>query len=115
MEIILSRKRLFPTPPPKTIYYNTFSSAVYISDLHHHVNKRHNFEITQFYATEWLYKRKHLSKLSFEIYIGNPDTLICGNCRECFLELGELLDHKRSYCKLRFTCKCQENFVNSSK
>lgn len=47
--------------------------------------------------------------------IGSPDTLICGNCRECFLELGELLDHKRSYCKLRFTCKCQENSVNSSK
>lgn len=39
---------------------------------------------------------------------GNPDTLICGNCRECFTELAELLDHKRSYCKLRFTCKCQD-------
>lgn len=48
-------------------------------------------------------------------YIGSPDTLICGNCRECFLELGELLDHKRSYCKLRFTCKCQDNFMNTSK
>ncbi|KAJ6634664.1 Heterogeneous nuclear ribonucleoprotein C [Pseudolycoriella hygida] len=48
----------------------------------------------------------------FKVY-SNPDTLICGNCRECFLELGELLDHKRSYCKLRFTCKCQENIVNS--
>ncbi|TDG52928.1 hypothetical protein AWZ03_000471 [Drosophila navojoa] len=38
----------------------------------------------------------------------NPDTLICGNCRECFSELSELLDHKKSYCKLRFTCKCQD-------
>lgn len=57
---------------------------------------------------------EHLSKTFFS-NVGNPDTLICGNCRECFLELGELLDHKRSYCKLRFTCKCQENFVNSSK
>uniref|UniRef100_A0A182KGA6 C2H2-type domain-containing protein n=1 Tax=Anopheles christyi TaxID=43041 RepID=A0A182KGA6_9DIPT len=36
----------------------------------------------------------------------NPDTLICGNCRELFTDLTELLDHKRSYCKLRFTCKC---------
>ncbi|KAL6258535.1 hypothetical protein P5V15_010492 [Pogonomyrmex californicus] len=36
----------------------------------------------------------------------NPDILICGNCREMFTELGELLEHKRNYCKLRFTCKC---------
>ncbi|TMW52549.1 hypothetical protein DOY81_002374 [Sarcophaga bullata] len=43
----------------------------------------------------------------FKVY-SNPDTLICGNCRECFNELAELLDHKRSYCKLRFTCKCQD-------
>lgn len=40
---------------------------------------------------------------------GSPDTLICGNCRECFADFRELLEHKRSYCKLRFTCKCQEN------
>lgn len=37
---------------------------------------------------------------------GNPDILICGNCREMFTDLGELLEHKRNYCKLRFTCKC---------
>ncbi|XP_061395688.1 transcription factor mef2A [Musca vetustissima] len=43
----------------------------------------------------------------FKVY-SNPDTLICGNCRECFNELAELLDHKRTYCKLRFTCKCQD-------
>ncbi|XP_067613387.1 transcription factor mef2A [Eurosta solidaginis] len=43
----------------------------------------------------------------FKVY-SNPDTLICGNCRQCFNELAELLDHKRSYCKLRFTCKCQD-------
>jgi len=42
------------------------------------------------------------------IFAGNPDTLICGNCRESFGELSELLDHKKSYCKLRFTCKCQD-------
>lgn len=40
---------------------------------------------------------------------GNPDTLVCGNCREYFSELSDLLEHKRSYCKLRFACKCQEN------
>ncbi|CRL08323.1 CLUMA_CG021232, isoform A [Clunio marinus] len=43
----------------------------------------------------------------FKIY-SNPDILICGNCREMFSELSDLLDHKRSYCKLRFTCKCQD-------
>ncbi|XP_067013987.1 uncharacterized protein [Anabrus simplex] len=36
----------------------------------------------------------------------NPDILICGNCREMFTDLQELLDHKKTYCKLRFTCKC---------
>ncbi|XP_063235738.1 uncharacterized protein LOC134538386 isoform X2 [Bacillus rossius redtenbacheri] len=36
----------------------------------------------------------------------NPDILICGNCREMFTELQELLDHKKTYCKLRFACKC---------
>lgn len=37
--------------------------------------------------------------------------LICGNCRECFSEITELLDHKRTYCKLRFACKCQTTKV----
>lgn len=36
----------------------------------------------------------------------NPDILICGNCRELFSELDELLQHKKTYCKLRFACKC---------
>uniref|UniRef100_A0A1A9WD11 RRM domain-containing protein n=1 Tax=Glossina brevipalpis TaxID=37001 RepID=A0A1A9WD11_9MUSC len=49
----------------------------------------------------------------FKVY-SNPDTLICGNCRECFNELAELLDHKRSYCKLRFTCKCQDLTINAT-
>lgn len=60
-------------------------------------------------------------RFSYILYIishlGNPDTLICGNCREMFTDLGELLDHKRTYCKLRFTCKCQEvpvQLVNST-
>ncbi|KAL7048141.1 hypothetical protein ACKWTF_003236 [Chironomus riparius] len=52
----------------------------------------------------------------FKVY-SNPDILICGNCREMFSELSDLLDHKRSYCKLRFTCKCQDQLptiVNKS-
>ncbi|KAF6202367.1 hypothetical protein GE061_004766 [Apolygus lucorum] len=36
----------------------------------------------------------------------NPDILICGNCREMFSELQDLLEHKKDFCKLRFTCKC---------
>ncbi|XP_025410343.1 heterogeneous nuclear ribonucleoprotein C-like 3 isoform X2 [Sipha flava] len=39
----------------------------------------------------------------------NPDILICGNCREMFTELQGLLDHKKEYCKLRFTCKCNNS------
>jgi len=33
-----------------------------------------------------------------------------------FTELQELLDHKKTYCKLRFTCKCHAlNGVKTSK
>lgn len=49
---------------------------------------------------------------------GNPDILICGNCREMFTELQGMLDHKKEYCKLRFTCKCnnsaKSNFNNNN-
>ena len=38
---------------------------------------------------------------------GNPDILICGNCREMFSDLVDMLDHKKNYCKMRFTCKCE--------
>ncbi|XP_066149274.1 heterogeneous nuclear ribonucleoprotein C-like 1 isoform X2 [Euwallacea fornicatus] len=37
----------------------------------------------------------------------NQDILICGNCREMFSDLHDLLEHKKTYCKLRFTCKCE--------
>lgn len=37
-----------------------------------------------------------------------PDILICGNCRMIFDSLHSLVSHKRHYCKLRFTCKCEE-------
>ena len=42
----------------------------------------------------------------FNFISGSPDILICGNCREMFSDLIDMLDHKRDYCKLRFTCKC---------
>uniref|UniRef100_A0A1B0D3W7 Uncharacterized protein n=1 Tax=Phlebotomus papatasi TaxID=29031 RepID=A0A1B0D3W7_PHLPP len=55
--------------------------------------------------------------INYFVLKGNPDTLICGNCRESFSNLSDLLDHKRTYCKLRFTCKCHQissdrNFSN---
>lgn len=50
--------------------------------------------------------RKSVGKFVNSRVPGNPDILICGNCREMFTDLGELLEHKRNYCKLRFTCKC---------
>ena len=40
---------------------------------------------------------------------GNPDILICGNCRELFNDIVDLLEHKKIYCKMRFTCKCDQN------
>jgi hypothetical protein len=40
---------------------------------------------------------------------GNQDILICGNCREMYTDLHDLLEHKKTYCKLRFTCKCDSN------
>jgi hypothetical protein len=39
-------------------------------------------------------------------FSGSPDILICGNCREMFSDLVDIIDHKKDYCKLRFTCKC---------
>lgn len=64
----------------------------------------------------WIIALKCIFYGSYSLSIvGNPDTLICGNCRECFSELSELLDHKKSYCKLRFTCKCQDVAFAASK
>ncbi|XP_055620718.1 uncharacterized protein LOC129765004 isoform X2 [Toxorhynchites rutilus septentrionalis] len=50
----------------------------------------------------------------YKVY-SNPDTLICGNCREMFTDLTELLDHKKAYCKLRFTCKCVSPAIAKNK
>lgn len=53
-----------------------------------------------------VYQGKPDSVSFIRMFKGNPDILICGNCREMFTDLSELLEHKRDYCKLRFTCKC---------
>ncbi|XP_059089745.1 uncharacterized protein LOC131885651 [Tigriopus californicus] len=44
------------------------------------------------------------------------DILICGNCKELFSNLKDIMNHKKFYCKLRFTCKCgpKWNVTNSS-
>ncbi|KAL1501716.1 hypothetical protein ABEB36_006996 [Hypothenemus hampei] len=44
----------------------------------------------------------------------NQDILICGNCREMFSDLHDLLEHKKTYCKLRFTCKCEISKTKST-
>lgn len=41
-----------------------------------------------------------------------PDILICGNCRMVFQSLQAMVAHKRHYCKLRFTCKCENSRDN---
>jgi len=43
----------------------------------------------------------------------NLDTLICGNCKEMFHNLSDIIDHKKHYCKLRFTCKCAPKISGS--
>lgn len=38
----------------------------------------------------------------------SPDILICGDCRELFGDVMDMIEHKQSTCKLRFVCKCDE-------
>ena len=45
---------------------------------------------------------------------GNPDILICGNCRDLFDDVVDMLDHKKDYCKMRFTCKCEDKEEHGS-
>jgi len=44
----------------------------------------------------------------------NPDILICGNCRTNFPTIIDMLEHKRVYCKLRFTCKCADENLSAA-
>ena len=37
---------------------------------------------------------------------GNPDILICGNCKELFEDLADMIGHKKQHCKMKFTCTC---------
>lgn len=107
MGIILTRKRL----PEKYLWFRTSYSGIIISSESRIITWMKGIILKIHICVDGMVTNTYQNFLS---NVGNPDTLICGNCRECFLELGELLDHKRSYCKLRFTCKCQESFVNSS-
>lgn len=49
--------------------------------------------------------------LTFDL-ADKPDLLICGNCRELFFRLADIVDHKRHYCKLRLECKCNNSTPN---
>ncbi|XP_071514667.1 uncharacterized protein [Panulirus ornatus] len=61
-------------------------------------------------ATPGLEDLKTYSKCTSATNIqGSPDILICGNCRELFSSLSDFIDHRRTYCKLRFTCKCSSH------
>ena len=45
--------------------------------------------------------------VEYIIYLSDlPDILICGNCKEMFTNLPDIVEHKKNYCKLRFACKC---------
>ena len=46
--------------------------------------------------------------------VDTPDTLICGNCKEMFHNIHDMINHKKHYCKLRFTCKCSSKSVNGT-
>jgi len=37
----------------------------------------------------------------------SPDILICGNCHDLFSNLVDFIEHRKQYCKIRFTCKCE--------
>lgn len=50
-------------------------------------------------------RRSPLNLANLKTY-DKPDTLICGNCKEMFRNIVDIINHKRHYCKLRFACKC---------
>lgn len=40
---------------------------------------------------------------------GCEDILICGNCKELFRDLGQLMEHRRTTCRLRLICECRDD------
>ena len=66
------------------------------------VNDHPNFKLHYFLT----FSTQNLHSLFSFFSAGSPDILICGNCREMFNDLVDMMEHKRDYCKLRFTCKC---------
>jgi len=53
-------------------------------------------------------RRSPLNLANLKTY-DKPDTLICGNCKEMFRNIVDIINHKRHYCKLRFACKCSSS------
>jgi len=45
----------------------------------------------------------------------NPDILICGNCKELFEDIVDMMDHKKNLCNTRFTCKCEDDYEEEAK
>lgn len=91
-ETILERVHILRVPKNVTLKkILLFIFAIYCQ-CNGKIKSKYNFCIDQFCSSE-----------------GTPDTLICGNCKELFSGIGDLLEHKQSFCKLRFVCKCKTN------
>ena len=75
---------------------------------------REPFELAQLktYGNYFSFKNPWLFSKLFP-FVDNLDTLICGNCKEMFHNLSDIIDHKKHYCKLRFTCKCAPKISGS--
>lgn len=106
---------------------NAYDKLGAMSEFHHHQwrpRRSNASDRWQLQTLQWVQIAAFESEIETKIIAfnshstGNPDILICGNCRELFADLNEFLEHRRAYCKLRFTCKCQDQHpiaTNSSK
>lgn len=60
---------------------------------------------------ERLFNTAQLTRVTHFIYPFSPlergDILICGNCRELFHDLEQLLQHRKTTCQLRVFCECR--------
>lgn len=64
--------------------------------------------------------RAQLTPSSPSPFLGSPsaappdrgDILICGNCRELFNDLEQLLEHRKTTCQLRVFCECRNTASN---